>query len=114
MTTNQRLIMFLIVLFSLIFIVNLSRSIYSIWQKGEIVVEREAIKDRLAQDNEQLRQKASQVQSPEFIEKEAREKLNLQKEGEIVIVLPKDVTQSVPTSSVMPLPTWKQWYQLFF
>lgn len=106
--------MILISVFSLIFIVNLSRSIYALWQKRAVVGERKQVEEELARRNAELQKKAQEVESEAFIEKQAREKLNLQKEGEVVVVLPKNLGQIDPQSSPRPLPNWQRWWELFF
>jgi cell division protein FtsB len=112
---SSRLITFAISIFSLVFIVSIGRSIYSLWQKGSIVAEREAIRDELKKENTELKKKLSDVEDPEYIEQQAREKLNLQREGEIVVVLPKDLGQTEEPQVVLANePNWKQWWRLFF
>lgn len=111
----KRLITFFVVIISFIFIVQISRSIYSLWQKGSLITEQEAILRQKQAENNKLKQKLSDVESPEFIEKEAREKLNLQKEGEVVVVLPKNLPQAGTATSVSQnLPNWQKWWQLLF
>lgn len=112
---KSRLIMFLISIFCLIFIVSLSRSIHSLWQKGGLVAEREQVRDDLKLKNQQLTNELRQAQSPEFIERQAREKLNLQREGEVVVVLPQDLASLQPQVAAQPeLPNWQRWWRLFF
>lgn len=112
---SSRLITFFISIFSLIFIVSIGRSIYSLWQKGHLVTEREAIRDEFKRENEELKTKLNQVEDPEYIERQAREKLNLQREGEIVVVLPKDLgEEKVTEEKPEELANWEKWWKLFF
>lgn len=112
---KRRLITILISLFSLGFIVTISRSIYTIWQKGSAVDERIAVRDRLREENQALQEKLNEVNSDAFIESQAREKLNLQREGEVVVVLPKGAETTQDEVVTAPdKPNWQQWIQLFF
>lgn len=112
---KSRLITFLISIISLFFIVNISRSIYELWQKGSVLSERQVVHDVLQKENAELEQKLAEAESPEFIEKQAREKLNLQKEGEVVVVLPKNFDQFKPlVEDKMVAANWQQWWKLFF
>lgn len=111
---NSRLIMFLISVVGLIFIVNISRSIVTLWQRGAIVTEREEVRDKLAERKAELEKQALEVESPEYIEEVAREKLNLQKEGEVVVVLPKDLQVLASEDAVPEVPNWQKWWNLFF
>ena len=109
----KRLIAFIIVLVGLICIVQISRSIFNLWQKGDLISEQAAILKQKQAENDQLKQKLNQVESPEFIEKEARDKLNLQKEGEVVVVLPK--TQELvldDQNKGEKLANWQKWWKL--
>lgn len=111
---KRRLIIFCISIFSLATIVNISRSIWSVWQKGSIVSEREAVLSELKQENSELKKKLIEVNTPEFVEKQAREKLNLQKEGEIVVVLPKEEVAGVSANLEEEPAHWQKWWKLFF
>lgn len=112
---KSRLITFLISIISLVFIVNISRSIYELWQKGSVLSERQEVRDELAATSEELQKKLAEAESPEFIEKQAREKLNLQKEGEVVVVLPKDLEKTeVEVENEVTIPNWQKWWNVFF
>ena len=99
---------------SLIFIIGLSRSIYSLWQKGSLVTEQETQRKKLEAENQVLQRKLAEAQSSPFIEKQARERLNLQREGEVVVVLPKNLPTPQPQVVTLPVPSWQQWWKLFF
>lgn len=112
---SARLIMFFISIVCLIFIVSLSRSIYSLWQRGDLVTQRETQKDQVLAENTELQQKLEFVNSTPFVEQEAREKLNLSRGGETVVVLPKDLEPVAESSEASELPqNWQQWWGLFF
>ncbi len=111
---KRRLIMFFICCLSLIVIVNISRTIYRLWQKGHIVEERQSYLTDLKQKHSQLEVKLGEVQSPQYIERQAREKLNLQREGEVVVVLPQTKTEEAVTLQVKTEANWQKWWKLFF
>ena len=111
---KRRLIIFCISIFSLATIVNLSRSVWNVWQKGSIVSEREAVLSQLKKENTELKQKLAEVNTLEFVEKQARDKLNLQKEGEIVVVLPKEEVAGISTHAEEDPANWQKWWKLFF
>ncbi len=79
---------------------------------------------KVRQENSDLSNLISYLSSQEFQEKEAREKLNLQKEDEKMIVLRKDAagqtdskTDETKRNEVLPedkTPNWKKWLELFF
>lgn len=76
-----------VVLFGLFLLFNFTYSIYSLWQKGDIVSEREQYLRSLEKEQEELKTQLSYTMRPDFIEEEARNKLNLVKPDETLIVL---------------------------
>lgn len=114
---KDRLISGFLLILGLYLIVSLSRNIFSLIKKGE-EIKRETLKvEKLRQENQELKSQLEYVSSPSFIEKEAREKLGLAKEGEQVVVLPENVEEIVlPKEEEKPeeLPNWKKWLKLFF
>ena len=70
------------------------------------------------EENDRLKRKLYEVQSPEYIEKQAREKLGMSKEGEYVVMLPASLSAQKKISGepvIFPeqFPVWKQWLSLF-
>lgn len=72
---------------------------------------------KLEAKNKQLKSKLSQIRSPEFIEKEARNKLGLAKPGETVIIIPDEKIKAIlqaSSSAQIRLPNPLGWWRLFF
>lgn len=69
--------------------------------------------EKIKAENTKLSSLINYYSTPEFLEKEAREKLNLKKEGEVVVALPKleDVNN---VSSQEIKSNFKQWFDYFF
>ncbi|EKD52953.1 MAG: hypothetical protein ACD_61C00190G0011 [uncultured bacterium] len=61
-----------------------------------------------------LKNKMSLVLTDDFKEKLIREKLNMQKEGEILIVMPEEYTAQKATSGEKEdqVPNWEKWWLL--
>ena len=83
----KKVAFFIIIIFSVIIINNLARSIYSLWQKNHLVTDARTEVEKEKRENDELKRKLAQVQTPEFVEEEARNKLFMAKPGEGVIVL---------------------------
>lgn len=96
----------------LFLIINLSRSIFDLWQKGGLLDKEEERFARARLNNEELTKEYQDLQSPEYIEKQARDKLGLGKEGEVAIVLPPQETQTETQQQEKTLSTWEQWLNL--
>ncbi len=105
---------FLITFISLIAIVNLTQSIYTLWHKGGIIEDQKALKAKLEDENKMLKKRLEETQTDAFVEKEARNKLNLQKEGEVVVIIPKTPVEEVPPEDPLPQPNWQKWWKLVY
>jgi cell division protein FtsB len=85
--------------------------------------------ERIEKDNSQIREKIAYLESREFREKEARDKLNLQGEGEKLVVVKPSLSQETFTqegdpssgneddqvlSSQSKKENYKKWWDYFF
>lgn len=110
---SHKLLRLGIVLFSLILIVSVSRSIVDVWYKRDVIADREAQLQKVQEKNKQLQEQLTQTKSAEFVEEEAR-KLGMLKEGESVVVIPEQSMSSFGQSANKNMSHWKQWWQLFW
>jgi len=115
---NLRVVRLVIIGVSAILVVNLSRSIWDLWRRRDIVAERQEVLRRLEIEHQRLKDELTYSESPLFIEQEARNRLGLGKEGESVVILPKSqITNSNDQTNEEKkenFPNWKQWWRLFF
>ena len=99
-------------------IVSFSRDLWFLVQKEGEIQKSNLRLEKLELENEQLKHQGQIVQSPEFIEKEAREKLGFTKEGETVLILPENLREKMgfnqPQVSSQEIPNWEKWRRLFF
>ena len=71
--------------------------------------------ERIKKNNEQLTYLIKYFDTPEYQEKQAREKLNLRKDGEYVVVLPENNQGEVAGSSQGGHESnFKLWFNYFF
>ena len=67
------------------------------------------------QKNLELRQKEVEISGADYIEKVARDKLNMQKEGETVVILPATqpgTDKITQTADGVGVPNWMKWWNL--
>lgn len=104
-----------IIFLSLTLGLNLFRSWTHLSRRGDILANKQAHLDLEKLRQEQLKRRFAQVQTQEYQEYIAREKLNTGKEGEVVVLLPSlaPIVLDTPTPTPMP-PAWKQWRNVFF
>ena len=78
------------------------------------IKELEAKAEKIKSENDELGSMVSYFNTPQFKEKEAREKLNLRKDGEVVVGLPgnfKNISTEIPQEKTS---NPKKWYDFFF
>jgi cell division protein FtsB len=113
----KKIFFFVVLIFSVFVINNLVRSIYNLSQKQDLVVDAE--KDLIAQiqENERLKSELAFVESEEFVEEMARNRLLLIKPGEQEVIVPEELIKGTSSPSAKlqeEIPNWKKWWELFF
>lgn len=72
----------------------------------------------LQERNKELKSKLTEIQTPEFVEKIARDKLGLSKKGETIVIIPDQTIKMVLGASnsaqVVRLPNPLGWLRLFW
>ena len=114
----KKVILGAIIIVSLIIINNLARSIYSLWQKQELVTTTEKELEREKKMNAELKKQSVAVRDPNYIEKIARDKLFLVKPKEEVVILPgqsssEKTSQATATKKIGKVANWKAWLAIF-
>lgn len=108
----------LIILVSLVVAYNLLTQIMGAAKYGERLSQAAETLYELEIKNKELKKKLSDIQSPEFIEKEARNKLGLSKKGETVVVITEEKIKQILGASgsaqEVRLPNWLGWFRVFF
>lgn len=107
-------------LFIVFFFLLLSGALQTLGKHREGLTRVESLKDevgRLETANESLQKERSYRETAAFVEKEARDKLKMVKEGEHLVVLPENLPvlgAEATASSASARPVWRQWIELFF
>lgn len=105
----------LLVIVLLLIINGLLHSIYDLWQKQSLVVSAQKELDLQKLKNAKLKGELTFVQSQQFVDEEARNKLFLAKPGEQRVVIAKELINGEKTSQQKKsIPNWQQWLNLFF
>lgn len=105
----------IILVLGLIMAGQTGRNVVRLYQAGNRVKEAQKQLEGAKAKNEQLTKRLAEVNSPEFVEREAREKLGYGKEGEVMVILP-DQDQKGRSSfakATEDLPNWKRWWDLY-
>ena len=108
----------LLIVFILVF--SLVKNVLKAKNAASNIAESKRKVAELRRENDELGKEIDSVESAFFLEKQARDKLGLAKEGEMVIILPDEETlkKAFPNKEdqkdELPLPNWKQWLKLFY
>ncbi|MBI2195933.1 MAG: septum formation initiator family protein [Candidatus Levybacteria bacterium] len=110
-------ILFAVLTLSLILvIIGLSRSIYDLWKKQDLVISYQKQLAKQKAENQALKQKLSTTNNPKFLEEQVRDNLFMVKPGEQDVIISKELL--IGTSSAKPIEeeiaNWKKWWHLFF
>ena len=70
--------------------------------------------DRIKGENQQLSDLVKYLNTPQYQEKEAREKLNLKKDGEFVVGLPQGEVAGESQTIVVNKTNPQKWFDYFF
>lgn len=110
----KKILFFAGILICVVTINGLARSIYDLWHKQDVVVSARIELEKEKKENERLKQQLVLVNSQEFIESEARNKLLMVKPGEEGVIVPSDLIEKKAPKKVSEPPNWQKWINLFF
>lgn len=96
--------------------IGLGRSIVDLRARKGILTTRKEELARLEKERTSLKQRLSEASTPEFVEREARERLGFVKEGETVILMEAGTSKNGRQTPVdaSGQPAWKRWWDVFF
>ncbi len=113
----KKIVIGLIVLVLLVITYNLIKQIMEATKSGERLSQAADGVYQLEVKNKALKEKLIQIQSPQFIEAEVRNRLGLAKAGETVVVIPEEKLKTVlgaSSSAQIRFPNWLGWLKVFF
>ena len=114
----RRIILALIILVFVVIAYNLTSQIFNTLKSGDRVSEASERLAQLEAKNKDLRNKLVQVNSGEFIEEEARNKLGLTKEGETLVIIPDEkinlILEGSRSAQEIRFPNPIGWWKVFF
>ena len=114
---KKKIILGIILLIIFGFVYNLIAQIITAVKSGDRLDSAVEIVYKLEAKNKELKKKLSGIQSPDFIEEQARNKLGLGKNGETLVIIPDEKIKLVlgaSQSTLVRLPNWLGWLKVFF
>ena len=112
---KKNLLLISAIIVALILGFNSARKILTFRGTFEKVEEAEEKLERLKTENEVLKRDLEFKKSEEFAEKEIRNKLGLAKEGEVIVLIPRESDERLTTNDERKnISNWQKWKELFF
>lgn len=87
--------------FSIVLLYNMAKSIATAYQRSQLLAQAEQEVDELRMRNLKLREKLDRVSGDEYVEQEARDRLQYSKDGEIMVLLPESLNDLSERSGVL-------------
>ncbi len=115
---NKTFSIVLIFLFASFLVYSLTKQINESIKVGERLQSAADDVNKLQETNRHLKEQLSSVEQPEFVEKTARNKLNMAKPGETIVLIPQEAINQVLEAEKPPeippiVPNWQKWLRLF-
>lgn len=113
----KKIVFLFIIIISLIIIYGLIDQITQALQASKRLDTAASELSRLQKENYLLTEKLSKVESIDFIEHQLRNKLNLAKPNETIVIIPKEDLAKILGADAkaveVPVPNWLGWLNLF-
>jgi cell division protein FtsB len=101
------------IIISIALVVQLTHSINGLGKRGGVVEEAETRLQKVQEENNNLKEQAQYVTSTQFVEEQARNKLNMARPGEVVAMVPKASPTPTPSPTLPPKANWELWMEAF-
>lgn len=115
---KNNLIGFILLAFGLLFVFNLTGSIWRLWQQNKPLEEMQKRLEELREENERLQREEAYIKSERFLEEQARNKLNWAKEDEAIVILPEEMLNlkegTEEKEEVKEPANWQKWLEVFW
>jgi cell division protein FtsB len=118
---KRQLLSWVIIILGTYLLINTIRNLWRLHQARQLVGREQQKVEQLAEENQQLTDRLEAVSTDQFVEQQARDKLNMAKPGETTVLVPKELLETlsgdqprpVLTSDREDLPNWLQWWLVF-
>jgi cell division protein FtsB len=113
----RRIVLYGIIVFQILLIISLVRGIQLSQKSSSRIDGLQQTKTKLEEEQSLLRLQEAEVNSPEYLEKVAREELHLSKPGETVVIMPENVVVKTESDEdnqqvIRDEPIWKRWIMI--
>lgn len=114
----KRILVILAIIILLLALFGLSKQILTALQAGGRLESATNKVSKLQKEQQDLQKALKQVSRSEYIEQEARNKLNLGRRGETIVIIPQSEIERILEAQrpkiEVKLPNWQGWLNLIF
>lgn len=94
--------------------VSAGRTIVELWQRRDVVGDRERELAKIKAENTSLEGALGDIASDAYVERVARDQLGMVREGEVIVMLPEGGVHTEKNEAQKDIPNWRKWWSLFF
>lgn len=110
---RKSLLLYFLIILGIILLVKLLTATWN-WRQVDVRLRQEEERiSEVEEKNKQLKAKLEEVKSEEFMEKIAREKLGMGKEGEVIVIMPQ-IDYKKAKKEKQELENWEKWMRVLF
>jgi cell division protein FtsB len=115
----DKFIFYALIVLLIILSVSLFRNFQRVKRVNQQIKDKENEVAQIQKEGDEIAKRLQFAQSPQYMEKQLRDKLGMAKEGELVVILPPDdeLRKIAPhfeeVQETSPEPNWKKWVKLF-
>ena len=112
----KRIVFLGIVIILVIIILRLATSIYTLWHKQDLLQNAKLELTQEQKEHTHLVKQLQTVNSPQFLDEQARDRLLLVKPGEESVMIDSNLLKASSSASqkIEVKPFWQQWLDIFF
>lgn len=99
---------------SLVLCLSAGSTIMHLWARRGVVREREQELVALQKRNRDLEESLKEASGDAYVERVARDKLGMVREGEIIVIMPDTQPRTDTGQGSDVSPNWNKWWSLFF
>lgn len=112
---HNKIVQILVFFVSLVLCLSAIGTILDLWHRKDILSTRQHDLAVITQENQALERQLSDARGSDYVERIARDKLGMVKDGESIILLTPGLRSSSQSGEVVDSGSnWQKWWQLFY
>lgn len=113
MLIKRPIVRLIIVVVSLVVCLSAGGTVLGLLKRKDLVIKRQRELDRITKENESLQSRLEETREDAYVERIARDKLGLVKEGETIVIVSQQDAGGGEQDVASDLANWRQWWEVF-